>query len=279
MTLLERIPADRFTMQQLADLYNQTRVDYLIPMPMNANRLAEYVHDFDVSLAHSLVIREKDGPYLGLCMLGLRPAQGWITRLGVLPASRRRGMGTVMMDELLETVERMGLPSTLLEVIKNNTPAHQLFLAKNFQLTTEYLVLRRAPYSATLPLQGCTYWLDRNGALDALDAYPHHLTWINAIPSMRNSSNLQGLRLELADGSKGWLVFRYYRFALTHLVIHTEQGDPDIVGRQLLMHLHARHPRQDSLAENIDMADPHLHAFSMLGYFENFRRLEMIRKS
>ena len=38
---IEIIPADRFTVQELVDLYNQTRVDYLVPMPMNAERLAE----------------------------------------------------------------------------------------------------------------------------------------------------------------------------------------------------------------------------------------------
>ena len=40
---VEIIPADRYTIEELTDLYNQTRVDYLVPMPMNADRLGEYV--------------------------------------------------------------------------------------------------------------------------------------------------------------------------------------------------------------------------------------------
>ena len=39
---IEIIPAAQFTIQELTDLYNQTRVDYLVPMPMSADRLAEY---------------------------------------------------------------------------------------------------------------------------------------------------------------------------------------------------------------------------------------------
>jgi hypothetical protein len=38
---VEIIPADRFNIQELTDLYNKTRVDYLVPMPMNADRLKE----------------------------------------------------------------------------------------------------------------------------------------------------------------------------------------------------------------------------------------------
>ncbi|PJF23640.1 MAG: hypothetical protein CUN53_21865, partial [Phototrophicales bacterium] len=99
---IEIIAADRFTIQELADLYNQTRVDYLIPMPMNAARLGEYVHDFDVDLHRSCVARDGDGRILGLSMLGVREKVAWITRLGVLPSSRRTGAGSALMDGMLE---------------------------------------------------------------------------------------------------------------------------------------------------------------------------------
>ena len=52
---IEIIPAKKFTIQELTDLYNQTRVDYLVPMPMSVDRLAQYIHDFDVDLTRSAV--------------------------------------------------------------------------------------------------------------------------------------------------------------------------------------------------------------------------------
>ena len=85
---IEIIPADRFTIQELTDLYNQTRVDYLVPMPMSADRLSEYIHDFDVDLKLSCVARDTDGQVLGLSMLGVRKDIAWITRLGVIPTTR-----------------------------------------------------------------------------------------------------------------------------------------------------------------------------------------------
>ena len=278
---IELISAERFSLQELTELYNQTRVDYLVPMPMNAERLAEYIHDFDIDLANSCVARAADGQMLGLSMLGVRHNKAWITRLGVLPASRRTGAGSALMDFMLEGAASLGLRETDLEVIKNNMPAYNLFLRKGFAETSEYLVMRRAPHPATEPLQGNVTWLEAEAALETLRSYPRHLTWINASESMRNSPNAQGMKIELPDGGTGWLVYRNTKFTLrstlSHLIMHTEDGDPPEVGTQLLLNLHSQHLHHDTYAENIPQDDPHLSAFQASGYFTNFSRIEMRR--
>ncbi len=278
---IEILPADRFTVQELTDLYNQTRVDYLVPMPMNADRLNEYIKDFDVDLRQSCVARDADGQVLGLCMLGLRGDIAWITRLGVLPSTRRTGAGSALMDSMLKNADTLGMKGTHLEVIKNNEPAYRLFLKKGFVETGTYLVMRHAPRPLTDSLRGNVTWLDHDKALEKISTYPDHITWINAFESMRNSLNTEGLHLQLSDGSSGWLVYRNTKFTLrstlSHLIIHTEQGDPQTVGIQLLSHLHTHYPQHDTYAENIHESDPHLPAFQVLGYFTNFLRIEMRR--
>ncbi|HKY52865.1 MAG TPA: GNAT family N-acetyltransferase [Anaerolineales bacterium] len=280
---IEFISAEQFTLQELTDLYNQTRVDYLVPMPMNASRLEEYIRDFDIALSQSCVARAGDGPMLGLCMLGIRPNRAWITRLGVLPATRRHGVGSALMDCMLENASRLGAKTTQLEVIKNNLPAYHLFSCKDFKEAGEYLVMRRAPYATPEPLRGDIHWLDSDRALEALQAYQYHLTWINALESMRNARDVEGLHLTLPDGSAGWLVYRNTKFTLrstlSHLIIYTEQGNPIEVGTQLLLNLHTHYSHHDTYAENIHKDDPHLAAFQALGYFENFSRIEMFRSS
>ena len=277
---IELIPAEQFTLQELTDLYNQTRVDYMVPMPMNASRLGEYVHDFDIALSQSCVARTSNGEMLGLCMLGVRPERTWITRLGVLPATRRSGVGSALIDCMMENAIKLGAKVTQLEVIRNNLPAYNLFSCKDFKETGEYLVLRRAPRPVSEPLRGSVDWLDSTGALEALQAYPHHLTWINDLESMRNAHDVEGLRLTLPDGGIGWLVYRNTKFTLrstlSHLVIHTEYGNPMEVGMQLLLSLHTHYAHHDTYAENIHTDDQHLPAFRALGYFENFSRIEML---
>lgn len=84
--------ASEFTFEELTHAYNQTRIDYIVPMPMNVRRLQEYVHNYDVDMDRS-VVAMSDGHILGISMLGVRPGRCWSTRLGVLPVKRRRGTG------------------------------------------------------------------------------------------------------------------------------------------------------------------------------------------
>ncbi|HRO90864.1 MAG TPA: hypothetical protein PLC06_10230, partial [Promineifilum sp.] len=78
------LSASDFAIEELTRAYNQTRTDYLIPMPMNPGRLQEYILLYDVALDRSKVAIEGDN-IVGLGMLGKRKGMGWITRLGVLP--------------------------------------------------------------------------------------------------------------------------------------------------------------------------------------------------
>lgn len=276
---IETIPATKFTLQELTNLYNQTRVDYLVPMPMSVDRLAEYIHDFDVDLNRSCVARDGEGQILGLGMLGVRENRAWITRLGVLPVLRRAGVGAALMDCMLAKADALYLAESHLEVIKNNEPAYQLFLKKGFYEGELYLVMRRAPRPVSGPVVGEVKWLDKEEALQALQTYPHHLTWINSFESMKNAADLKGLQICLPDGATGWLVYRAQKFFLSHLVMHTVQGDPFLTGTNLLLHLYTHYPRLDTYAENIHTKDPHLAAFRSLAFFENFSRIEMRRRA
>jgi hypothetical protein len=121
------LPASQYTIEELTNAYNQTRVDYMVPMPMNAARLAAYIKTYDVDMERSWVAID-DNEILGLAMLGVRPGRTWVTRLGVLPVRRRRGTGEALTLALLEGTRQLGRPLSILEVIKGNFPAHQLFL-------------------------------------------------------------------------------------------------------------------------------------------------------
>ena len=276
---VELLSAAQFTIQELVDLYNQTRVDYLVPMPMSADRLADYIRDFDINLSCSCVARDENGQVLGLGMVGVRENRAWITRLGVLPVTRRSGAGGALMDCMLEKATTLQLEETHLEVIRNNEPAHKLFLKKGFNDADEYLVMRRAPHPISDLLIGNVEWLEKEAALQTLQTYPNHLTWITTVESMRNVPEVQGMHIRLPNGDSGWLVYRSQKFFLSHLVMHTERGEPSEVGTQLLLHLYTRYPRMDTYAENIHEKDPHLPAFRALNYFENFSRIEMRRQN
>lgn len=275
---IQLIPASHFTFEQLTAIYNQTRVDYMVPMPMNSARLAEYVATYDVDLEHSLVATTQNGEMLGVAMLGVREDRAWITRLGVLPNTRRNGVGQAVMENLIEQATHLQRNFIMLEVIKNNVPAQQLFLKLGFYEVGELLVLRRAPrLPPPDPIVADAQRLDR---LDALVLVGHDRgtqPWTNQSESLVNAQDVSGLKLTLADGSRGWLVYQRQKFLLTRFAFKTEVGDPATVAYALLSHLHYQYPRLDTQIENIQINDPHLPAFHKMGYVESFRRIEMWR--
>ena len=275
-TAIQLIPASRFSYEQLTAIYNQTRVDYMVPMPMNAARLAEYVHTYDVDLDCSMVAATEDGEMLGVNMLGLREDRAWITRLGVLPNTRRGGVGQALMENLLERADRLSIKFVMLEVIKNNTPAYQLFRKLGFYEVGELLVLRRSPFILPVdPIIADAERMDRTDSLVLVGRDRGTQPWTNQSESLFNAFEVSGLRLTLADGSRGWMVYQRQKFLLTRFAFKTEVGDPATVAYALLSHLHHQYPRLDTQVENIQVNDPHLPAFYKMGYVESFRRIEM----
>lgn len=271
----ELIPASKFTVGQLTEIYNQARADYMIPMQMNPAGLAEYIKTYDIDLDHSLVASE-NGTFHGIAMLGVRADRTWITRLGVIPSARRSGVGEVLSRGLLEQSYSLGIKFTMLEVIKTNAPARRLFLKLGFYEVGELLILGRSlSRQPVKPVPADTRRLERSEALGLINLDRGTQPWTNQAESVRHAGEISGLYLTLADGSRGWLVYRREKLTLSHFIYKTEEGSPAEVAFALLSHLHHQYPRLDAQIENIRLNDPHLPAFYKMGYLESFRRIEM----
>ncbi|MGC9521971.1 MAG: GNAT family N-acetyltransferase [Anaerolineae bacterium] len=271
----ELVPATHYTVAELTEAYNQTRVDYIVPMPMNVARLQAYIDHYDIDLARSVVARDGD-QILGLAMLGVRPGHAWITRLGVLPIQRRNGAGEAMMRYLIDQSKDLGVDHIILEVIKNNVPAHRLFTKLGFEETRELLILRRPPgppQKDAPPYEAAHH--GEQTALALLRRRRSTPSWLDEYPSLEHAGDLQALEVELANGGHGWLVYQSTVFQLGRLVPQTERGDPAQVAQALAHALHTAHPIEDTKTENLPAKDPHLRGLQDLGYFESFRRIEM----
>lgn len=277
---IKLLPASHFTLDQLTFAYNQTRIDYLIPMPMNSARLGAYVENYDIDMENSLVA--VDGQHiLGLGMLGVRDHRTWITRLGVLPARRRRGTGEAIMRGLLAGSIALKANYVVLEVIKGNTPAHELFRKLGFQETRELTVLRRPPaIPQSLPKGRCE-WMTRDIVLELLKnyvqtkPYSNRLAWTNELETFLNTDDAAGIHINLGGIGKGWMAFRHQKSILTHFVINIESGDPVKIVKEILIHLYHRYPLLDTYIENLSIEDSYLITLQDMGFIEAFRRIEM----
>lgn len=272
---LNLIPARNYTIEELTEAYNHTRVDYMVPMPMNAARLQEYVDIYHVDLDKSLVATYNER-IIGLGMLGLRENRSWITRLGLIANQRGNGAGQAVMEGLLANSDQLGIEKNMLEVIKGNTPAHQLFRKLGFENFRELLILRRAPGQvpeASAP----AVELDLETCLEKLAERSGEIPWTNQTETLYEVRGLKGFQVILPGGGSGWMVYQQTVFYLSRLMYDTEGPDPVNTMKALLGHLHARHPNTDTYTENIPADDPRLPAFEAFGYIETFRRIEMLR--
>lgn len=277
------LPASQFSIEELTEAYNKTRVDYLVPMPMTSQRLAEYVHDYDVSMDASAVALD-DGEIIGLCMLGLRGSHAWVTRLGVLPDLRKRHTGLHLVEHCLEQARGHSAEQIYLEVIVGNMPAHNLFTGLGFHETRKLLILRRPPskpaesqdYFAALSKTTTPIWLDHDQAVQYASQRSGLPAWTNRTETFRNVLNLRALQIEHSYGT-GWVSFEETAFQLRRVMITTSGEMAIAPAYSLLHHLHTQFPLLDTIAENIPADTPDLAAFYALGYVASFVRIEMMR--
>jgi N-acetylglutamate synthase-like GNAT family acetyltransferase len=222
----------------------------------------------------------EDETMLGLGMLGVRHERGWITRLGVLPAGRRKGTGSALMKGLLEAAQKESLKKMWLEVIKGNGPAHSLFRKFGFKETRELIVARRAPKAevnkAVFDQIRRITTLNHEDAIILLSHRQERPNWLNETESLQNVRNLSALLVELKNGGRGWVTYHAGLLQLTRLIVEVTVGDPTEVTEAILTVLHQRHKRQDSIAENL-CEDKKWLGFQKVGYFDSFRRIEMTR--
>lgn len=276
MSTIDLLSASAFSYQELTDAYNQTRVDYLVPMPMNASKLREYVITYDIDMMASAVAIDGNG-VLGLSMLGLREGRAWISRLGVIQRNRRGGTGTALVQRMIDGAEQNGADYVIIEVIKNNEAAHNLFTKLGFKHLRELLVLGRPPGPPKITVPKAKVKLIKyDEAIALLKTRRSKPTWVEETESMTNAGNIEAFHAKLQNGDEGWLVFQNTIFQLSRIILQTEVGDPVEVGKVLLHHLHTEYAKKDTKTENLPTKDEHWPAFQAMGYFPMFRRNEMI---
>ncbi len=275
-SLFDIIPASEFTFQQLTDIYNETRSDYVVPMPMNQAKLREYVYNYNVDLEQSVVAVSKGEP-LGLAMLGVRGHNTWITRMGIVPNGRKKGLGRALMDSLIINSQKLKARVIILEVIKNNKPARCLFNSLGFEELRELLVIRRPPVAiskAIIPNAHIKI-LGHQDALALLETRTDVASWVTANESLHHVGDLSALVADLPNLGRGWLVYKNNTFQLDRVILEIESDASLKVAAALLQTLHLLHPFQDTSVENLAVDDKTWPVFEALGYMISFARIEM----
>ena len=188
------------------------------------------------------------------------------------------------MDFLLNAASEQEIHTVWLEVIAGNAPAHKMFKRYGFMQTRELLVIRRPPNFQSDEIPKIDEYIKKIDpisyvhALELLAQRTVRPNWLNETESMHNVTKLGALMVTCADGCRGWASFDIGKFQLTRVVVEVVHGDPVMVSAAVLRAIHHHYPTKDTMIENVAADDPKWPGFQKLGYFDSFRRIEMVRR-
>jgi ribosomal protein S18 acetylase RimI-like enzyme len=129
-------PASSLPQGELAALFTAGYEDYYAPVHIDAAALAFMTQAWDLDLDASKVAL-RDGEPVGVCMLGLRGDEAWIGGLGVVVGERRGGLGSRLMEAVLDEARDRDVREVRLEVIRENERAIPLYERLGFERTRD----------------------------------------------------------------------------------------------------------------------------------------------
>jgi ribosomal protein S18 acetylase RimI-like enzyme len=94
-----------------------------------------------LKLAHDpelfLVARDAQVGIVGTVMGGWDGRRAYVYHLAVLPEHARRGIGTLLMDQLEERFRRLGAMKAKLQILTDNVASRAFFAARGYELETD----------------------------------------------------------------------------------------------------------------------------------------------
>jgi ribosomal protein S18 acetylase RimI-like enzyme len=134
-------PASLYSFAELAEMWTLAYSDYFVDLKFDESRFASHVTTHDIDLARSIVIETDERDFVGLSLLALRGARGWIGGFGISAKYRRMGHSAILIRSQLAVARGAGLGSVQLEVLMQNW-AHKTYERAGFNTVRQLFVLR-----------------------------------------------------------------------------------------------------------------------------------------
>jgi len=125
-------PASSHPIPFLADLMTRSFEGYFVPINITETVMHTMIRRDGIDLTASRVLMKDDEP-IGIAFIARR---GWTSRLaamGITSNARNGGVGTWVMEQLLEEARSRGEKEMLLEVIEQNTAGVKLYEKVGFK--------------------------------------------------------------------------------------------------------------------------------------------------
>ena len=111
----------------LANMFTEAFTGYFFPMNMTPEALANHWRLYHIDGARSMVMRDEEGTFVGMTLIGVRGTRGWCGGFGIAPAFRGHAAGKRLARAMVETARASDLRSLQLEVLSQSEPARAIY--------------------------------------------------------------------------------------------------------------------------------------------------------
>lgn len=136
--------ASSVSLEEYAVVFTAGFSGYPLPHVLDVPKLSRKIRTEQYDLEHSLIAYEGEEP-AGVAVLAIRGERGWCGGLGIVPRLRGRGVGRLIMQELLKRARVAGVRRLSLEVLRENEAAQRLYESAGMHVVRDLLVLEREP--------------------------------------------------------------------------------------------------------------------------------------
>lgn len=129
----------------LADIFNQAFANYFIPLKITPPILADKIRSENIDLSLSIGCFHKD-KLIGFILIGIDSRNGqqyaYNAGTGVLPSYRGQQLAMRMYQQLIAKLQQSAIRHHILEVIKENEVAINVYEQCGFNITNTYFCYR-----------------------------------------------------------------------------------------------------------------------------------------
>jgi ribosomal protein S18 acetylase RimI-like enzyme len=133
-----------YALEQLNEMHNLSFSGYLLPMETTPVELATFYRAHQLDLAWTILMHTEAGEFVGFCCVGIRNTRSWCGNLGIAPKFRGRGLGKILLNQVITLTREAGLKTLQLETITKNEPAFKLYKGAGFSTLRTLHSLRLA---------------------------------------------------------------------------------------------------------------------------------------
>jgi len=129
---LDARPAADYPVADLVGLMNRGFENYFVPIQLNTAAFLSMIREDSVDLTASRVVLMDEKP-VGIALIARR---GWASRLaamGIASEARTRGVGSWIVERILQEARERNDREMVLEVIEQNEPAVRLYQKYRFE--------------------------------------------------------------------------------------------------------------------------------------------------